>query len=325
MDTCLVTLAFSTHRPEVLPFAASQMQIHDVIILEEPPIPGFKAMLDGSLPIDEYLLQVDFEFPVFARQVCLLLRGLHQAGKVILQVDPYMEILGMVHDFFADGFSPDQIATDTPEKEVYDTEREWTGSLLTFYEQSVRAAFADVVAAVKAFARTDAARGRLRDRLRAEMLEEIMPAYQSIYVEAGYIHFKLFRELRGRIPDCCRLQPLYLMEPVVRRLQGRRQALGPGDLLTLLYTFYPDYQGGRATLLAARSLIYIKILAKEEITQDDDPYPHTRNEIESARLVAHLSFNDCWKLYEKIRWKTTTEARAMVRAYAEQMANDVSS
>ncbi|MBW2466210.1 MAG: hypothetical protein JRF02_02830 [Deltaproteobacteria bacterium] len=313
VGTCQVTLAFSTHRPETIPFAASYMQRHDAIILEEPPSPYFTSMLEGRHSIDEYILWTDFEFPSFARQICRQLRDLHKDRKVILQVDPYMEILGRVHDFFADGGSPEGISKDSSEKVVYEAERAWTGALLHFYKQSVRASFEDVVEAVQEFARIDAARGRLRDRLRAEMLAKIVPDFHSTYVEAGYIHFYLQRELRRRLPATCTLTPIYLMEPVIRPLLDRRQVLGPGDLLTLLYTYRPSYQGVTATLLAAKSLIYIKILEKGEIPTSDGPFPHTRNEIDSARLIADLSFEDCRRLYAKIRWKKTAEAREIVR------------
>jgi len=316
-DTCQVTLAYSTHRPETLPFAAAHMRRHEVIILEEPPTPGFTEMLEGILGIDEYLLQIDFEFPLFARQVCLLLRELRKEEKLILQVDPYMEILGRVHDFFANGGAPEEISKDTPEKTVYEAERAWTAALLHFYQQSVRPSFGKVVRAVQEFTRTDTARGRLRDRLRAEKLALIIPQYQSVYVEAGHIHFHLRRALHQRLAASCTLTPLYLMEPVVRTLLGRRQVLGPGDLLTLLYTHRPAYQGGAAPLLAARSLIYIKILEKGEIPAGETPYPHTRNEIESAGLVAHLSYEECRKLYGQIRWQKTAQAREIVRSLSK--------
>jgi len=316
-DACQVTLAYSTHRPETLPFAAAHMRRHKVIILEEPPASSFADMLEGGLAIDEYLLQVDFEFPLFARQVCHLLRELHTEEKIILQMDPYMEILGRVHDFFANGGAPGELSEDTPEKTVYEAERAWTAALLHFYRQSVRPSFEEVVRTVQEFARTDAARGRLRDRLRAEKLAIIIPRYQSIYVEAGYIHFHLRRALRQRLPPYCTLTPCYLMEPVIRKLLSRRQVLGPGDLLTLLYTYRPAYQDDVAPLLAARSLIYIKILEKEEIPSDETPYPHTRNEIESAGLVAHLSYEECCMLYNRIRWRKTGQAREIVRCFTK--------
>ena len=316
-DACQVTLAYSTHRPETLPFAADHMRHHEVIILEEPPAPGFADMLEGGLAIDEYLLQIDFEFPLFARQVCHLLRELHTEEKIILQVDPYMEILGRVHDFFANGGAPGELSEDTPEKKVYEAERAWTAALLHFYRQSVRPSFGEVVRAVQKFARIDAARGRLRDQMRAEKLATIIPSYQSVYVEAGYIHFHLRRALRQRLPPYCTLTPCYLMEPVIRKLLGRRQVLGPGDLLTLLYTCRPAYQGDAAPLLAARSLIYIKILEKGEIPAGDTPYPHTRNEIESVGLVAHLCYEECCLLYGQIRWQKTAPAREIVRSFSK--------
>ncbi|MFW5733762.1 MAG: hypothetical protein ACOCWR_01760 [Oceanidesulfovibrio sp.] len=59
------------------------------------------------------------------------------------------------------------------------------------------------------------------------------------YMEVlGSIHFHLLREL-SRLDTPPRIA--CLMEDVSRRVWGRRQLLGPGDVLTLLYTFDPSY------------------------------------------------------------------------------------
>jgi hypothetical protein len=99
---------------------------------------------------------------------------------------------------------------------------------------------------------------------------------------------------------------------------GKRRATSPGDLLTLLYVFRPDYAGERADLLAARNLIHVKILAKEEIEASEDPFPHTRDQIESNRLVGTLSYHECHGLFEQIRSRKTDEARQVVREYSER-------
>ena len=65
----------------------------------------------------------------------------------------------------------------------------------------------------------------------------------AIYVEAGEIHASLIPELRKQLNREWRIQPLFLMEPVVRPLTGRKRILGPGDLLTLLYMTRPKCEG----------------------------------------------------------------------------------
>jgi hypothetical protein len=111
------------------------------------------------------------------------------------------------------------------------------------------------------------------------------------------------------------------MDPVVRQFGGKRRALGPGDILTLIYGFRPGYQGRRAELLAARNLIHVKILNKEEMEGEQGLFPHTRDQIESNRLVEGLSHPECRGLFQRIRSLTTEEAREVVRRHRKQSQN----
>ncbi len=313
----IVTLASSTHRPETLAFAARAMRGHEAIFLEEPPLKDFASMLEGAVSVDDYVLKTDFEYPEFAKGSCELFRELHREGKVLRQVEPFMEVLAEIHELFADGGAPGDILPHTPMSAVYEAERRWTAALLDFYKKSVSACFKEVVRAVQDFARADAARGRLRDLMRARAVAGLLPLYTNVYVEMGYIHVTLPLALKKRLPYGYALQRAYLMAPVVRELTGKRQVLGPGDVLTIAYSFRPDFSGRKADVLAAQSLIHIKALHKEEIPETpDDPAPHTRNEIETNRLVKNLTFEDCEKLYAKIRNAGTRAAGNMVRAYA---------
>jgi hypothetical protein len=311
----LITIAFSTHRPETLPFAAERMQAYEAILLEEPETPGFEAMLHGKLPIEDYLLETEFEFPEYSRRSCDLYRSLYHDGKHLLQVEPYLTHLNAIHDFFAEGGKPQEIEEDSPRGIVYDMERTYSAALLAYYEQCLTAPFDEVVELVKRFAREDARRTRLRDQMRAGKIIELLPPYSSIYVEAGHLHLSLLNQLREKLPanDCIR--PAYLMAPVVRKLTGRKQALSPGDKLTLLYTYRPDYALPRADRLAAQNLIYTKLIIKEEMTGKEHTYPHTHNEATTSEMVEKLSYQDCERLYSQIKNKTMDEAITIVQSY----------
>ncbi|THB69831.1 MAG: hypothetical protein D6E12_04040 [Desulfovibrio sp.] len=171
---------------------------------------------------------------------------------------------------------------------------------------------------MKTFGRSDAARGRLRDDLRAQELARIAPEYESVYVEAGYVHTYLLTTLRRRVPEGVEVRPLYLMEDLVKEMDGRRRAMGPGDVLTLTYTYKPDYQGSKADLQAARSLIRIKILHKDEIDENLHEFPHTRDEVMASNLVRGLEYEDCRELYPLVRQATTVEAKRIVEEYVTQ-------
>ena len=318
MDRKRISLAFSPHRLEALPLAVRRMRGHEAIILEEPEHPHLVPMLQKKLSIDEYLLETDVGFPRFARRSCQLLRDLHAEGREILQIDPFMDRLLEIHDLFGAGGSPEEVREGTPHHPVYQAERRCTSALLDYYRKSMGPDFDEIVASTLAFAKADAARGRLRDRLRAEKMASVVGSYESVYVEAGDLHVALLPELKRRIPSTTLLQPVYLMDPAVRRFGGKCRALGPGDILTLIYGFRPDYVGPRADLLAARNLVQVKILNKEEMEDEQGFFPHTRDQIESNRLVEGLSYPECRGLFREIRSLETEEARQRVRAYRRQ-------
>ncbi|MEG6551833.1 hypothetical protein V6C53_16515 [Desulfocurvibacter africanus] len=309
----LLTLAFTSHRLESLPRACEVMAAHAAVFLEEPPTPGFEDMLRDSLSIDDYLENTDYGFPLFTRQACAMLRGLHAAGVRVLQVEPFLEILASIHERFAAGGAPADIPNDSLERIVYEAEKAWTGALLNYYRASASPHFERCVQAVKTFARADASRGKLRDRLRAKAIVSLLPCLESVCVEAGYIHHALLLELRAILPVGWRLAPVWLLAGETRRLTGRRQLLGPGDVLTLLHSCGGRVQQSREDLLAARRLIYIQLLTKDELPGGPHEFPHLHDEAECLEVVSDLGFEDCRKLYPRLRGLTPAEARTLVR------------
>ena len=310
-----VSLVFSSHRPETLQVSAPLMKKYDAIFLEDPPTTEFREYLQGTLSIDDYLMTLDAEYPEFTRLSCNHLKQLHTQGKSIIQIEPFLEVLIEIHAFFADGGDPSDIDTGSATFNVYQAEKNATGRLLDYYQTVMTGSFEKTIETVKAFARADAARLLLRDAMRAEALVHEVLKYAKSYVEAGYIHHALFVKLRKALAGRANLRPVFLMAPIVKPLLGKRQALGPGDILTLLYVYHPHFQKKEADLLAARSIVYIKLLEKEELEAIPGEYPHTRDEVTALQMVCSLSFEDCQNLYPHIRLAKTEDARSMVKAY----------
>jgi len=98
-----------------------------------------------------------------------------------------------------------------------------------------------------------------------------------------------------------KIRVVFLLEPVIRKPQGKRRNLGPGDLLTLPYSYHRHPNRSLTDLLAARSLIYIKLLNKEELLPGATLAPHAENDIRVNHMVEQLSFEDCEKLFKSIR------------------------
>ena len=314
----MITIGFSSHHVETLPFAREQMERHQTIILEEPPSPSFGRMLDGTMPLDDYLLELDSGFPEFDRRMHQFLIEFHRRGKRILQVEPYLERLLQVHELFADGNPPEAVLGMTELREVYLAEKHATGVLISFYALSMKAPFEEVVDGVKRFARADAMRLVLRERLRARAIAELMRPGESTYVEAGYIHYPLYRFLRQELGGREKIQVVFLLEPVVRKLGGKRRNLGPGDVLTLHYALRNTLPGDEASLLAARSLIYIKLINKEELLPGESEAPHSEDEVMVNRLVDSLDLPRCRHLFDRIRLADRRKALEITRAFTKE-------
>ncbi len=311
----LITIGLSSHRLEVLPFAFAAMERHQAVVLEEAPEPDLAALLAGEKPVDDYLAEKDVEFPLYSREQLAGLQRLHRQGAAVLQVEPYLERLLAIHELLAAGVPREEVEARPGLREVYAAESRATRALLQFYRVAHTASFPEVVAAVKAFARTDAHRFRLRDGLRARELASLAGRFASLFVEAGYIHLYLVRSLKRLLRGTARIRPVFLLAGRALPEIGRPRPLGPGDLLTLNYIFGREIPPAQEDLLAARSLIHIQLLSKAELAPGDDPAPHLTDEIAAWRLTAGLAMEDCRRLYPKVRRLSPAQAVSAVRGY----------
>jgi hypothetical protein len=296
-----LTIGFSSHRPESLPPAENVMAAHDHIVIEEPPTPEFSRMLAGALSVDDYLLTADYEFPAFAAASCRMLRRLKNDGKRITPCEPFMAHLIRIHDLFTEGRRPAQLMTDNVLWPVYQTEREATRRLLGFYKAYAARDFDAMVRAACAFAKADAARFTLRDRLRAQAIARLLADHEGhVYVEAGYLHLRLLRELRRQLSPRPPIRPLYLLRDIYREAGQGSHLYNPGDLLTLALIFDRPPMTARQHLLVARSLVYNQLAVKEEMSSDEDRYPDARDDLSVIQYVNRLSYDDCRLIYARI-------------------------
>lgn len=311
-----ITIGFSIHRPEIIPITLDYMRHHEVIFLEEPPAPGFRRMLRGDLSIEEYLLSIDVEYPEFSRGMYRLMRELHRSGKKILQVEPFLEHLIAIHTFFSKGHGPKDLKADTVRYQVYLAERDATKALMDYYERVMSASLEVAVEAILEFARFDAARFRLRDALRAQALADHIKTCTSFFAEAGTIHFMLWQLLRQTLPKRVKVNPVFLSHIALKAFGENGHLFGPGDQLTLRYIFHPDIRATvKDKLLAARSLIYTKLIEKEELTTNLKIFPHARDELNCIRTVKLLDLRDCSRLFPLISGIKTEKARKLVEDY----------
>jgi hypothetical protein len=316
-STGQITLGFSVHRPDMIPLTGYWMRQHDAIFLEEPPESNFLPMLQGTVSIEDYLMPLDVEYPEFSRGMCRLLRDLRAAGKQIYQIEPFLEVLLGIHDFFANDHTPEDLPKNSLQYPVYQVERKATGALLAYYQVAIKGSFDQTLAAVLKFARADAARFRLRDSLRAQALAPLIERNPSAFIEAGVIHFQLWRLLRQELTNTNRLRSIFLSDFALEKIKESGHLYGPGDQLTLLYIFHPSIaETQQHRLLAARAIIYSKIIEKQEIVCDSNNFPHIRDELRCIRTTGKLSLEDCRELFPMIRRAKTAEARQIVADYS---------
>jgi hypothetical protein len=294
------------------------MERHQRIVLENAPSADFQTMLRGGISIENYVSGLESAFPTFEQRMCVHLRELHHAGRRIVEVEPYLEKLGAIHDRFERGETPGDILDDAELKEVYLAEKGATGALITYYGRSRQAPFEDVVEAVKAFARTDARRLVLRDQMRAGSIAPLVRPGEATYVEAGYLHHPLGRFLRRELSGKEIVRVVYPLAPFIEKLGGKRHGLTPGDRLTLSYTIRRPTTEVLRDRLAAQSLIHIQIVGKEELLPDG--LSHVEDEIRANRLVESLELHQCRELFERIRDQTQERALESVKEYAETPA-----
>lgn len=308
-----LTIGFTSYRLEMLPLVEAAARGHDLFLLEEPHTPGFEEMLKGEKSPEEYILLTDFEFPEYAKQACEMLRRLHSQGMVVVQCDPYMDQLVSIQEFFASGGSPDLVEEESVAGFVYACERDWTSRLLSFYSASRRRSFEEIVDSVVEFSRRDAARGLMRNRMRAEAIADLCGPKSRVYIEAGYIHSSLVDQLRAKSTGAFAVHPLHLSAEVCAPRIGRRYPPVPGDVLTFVLTRRQNARGQRLRLLAARSLVYNKLILKDEFSPQPGSYPHLEDEMEIVGLVNALSFDECRRFFGQLKGKSTQDARKAVR------------
>jgi hypothetical protein len=157
-------------------------------------------------------------------------------------------------------------------REVYKAEKNATGTLLHFYESSMKNSFQNVLDAVRNFARADAERFRLRDTMRAKAIANVWQGKKRAYVEAGAVHTHLEKALRRLLGTKYQIESLFLLKPVVQKLTGKAQVLAPGDILTEHYISRKKRNDEFETILSARSLIYIQLLEEEVPKIRENPH-----------------------------------------------------
>ncbi len=288
-------ILFTSHRVEMLPRFEEVAKDYEVIVIEEPKDERFLDMLEGRISVDSYVRSIDTSFPVYSKHQCEILRKLHSAGKRILQIDPYLEIIERIRDA-VERNEFEEVVRDEKVELVRNTERDVNLAWLDYQEAFLRRDFDELVDATVRFTKADAERFKVRDRMRAEAIAEEVEG-DRVLVEAGQIHVLLPRYLEEMGFE---VSTLNLPETIAKEL-GIELYPNPGNELTKKFMLGEDVDDDTARLMAARGIIYVSLIPKEEmLPSEGNPYPHLLKENKIARAVSKLSYEDCRKLFHRI-------------------------
>ncbi len=308
---CLITVGLTPHRLEFLPATKPLLETHAWVILEEPSDPQFLDMLRGKIDVSTYVEQSEAGFPEYAKAFCKELKELYRAGKHICQVEPYLENWVFIRSLLDEGVPPEKIKKSPELAPVYEMEHQCFGRLLDYYA-AMQGPFEGLVEKIKAFARADAKRITLRDKMRAEAIISLVKQTQaeSYYVEAGYIHLKLLYFLAKLGRGLIKLRTENLLLKALTANGFRKVLPSPGDGLTSYYLFGGRHRNMPEDLLAARSVVYIKLIEKNELhPTPENPFPHLKNELFWRFFVWQLGYEECKALDRLIRLLPTNKAR----------------
>ena len=317
-----IYIGFSSHRLESIPFYKKVFGQTDFIILEDAPDPLFISMLKEEISSEQYSQKFETDFPKFIQSQFELLQKAYQDGKEVTQIDPYMEKVIQIYQLLEKGKKGQEISHLPEFREIYTAEHNATGCLLDYY-QATMGTFEQAVEAIKAFARADAQRIALRDKMRAEKIAQYLQNKRGrVFIEAGYIHLFLSSFLRKSMPPDWKLKASFLLASVSRQIaksiigKPLPYPLVPGDILTFWYIGKKKINPEKERLFAAQVLIYNQLITPEELEPTPEvPYPHLKQEFEIKSILKKLSYLDCSRLYPLIKFLPPGKSWALVKKF----------
>jgi len=117
---------------------------------------------------------------------------------------------------------------------------------------------------------------------------------------AGYIHFPLANYLKAK--------RIFILEKPTKKLLSAKHALSPSDILTLRLMRIKK-PGEKERLLAARSLIYVALLSKNEmLPSKKNPFPHLSEEARIIKFLRNLNYEECRKYFNMFRFVRREDA-----------------
>jgi hypothetical protein len=91
-----------------------------------------------------------------------------------------------------------------------------------------------------------------------------------------------------------------------------RRLIPPGDLLTFRYLVRAPEDSAQEALLAARAMIYNRLMEKDENFESAYAHPHMDAEALVLQIISGLDTEQCRDIFDRIRQMGVRESLALV-------------
>lgn len=264
-------------------------------LIETPEIDSFYDYLLGRITVDDFLLDIELEYPEFTKELHILAKKIFDNYKIsVIPVDPYAKISQEVKiaAFFK---KLNEVLRDLLSKYIAILELRISQVLRDYYLAQARKDFDKLVELTVKFAKLDAQRIKFRCELRARKIAELIKSgmlHGLIIIHTYHLHDILVRYLQEKLKDV-EIEVINLQKIVLNKL-GISMPTHPGRELTLRYVYGEKIDPEEERLLGARSVLYVRLIPKHELRPSNEiEYPHTLKDLEILSFVNRLSYDEC--------------------------------
>jgi len=303
-----VEVVLTSHRVEFLPMLRDEAISAEVIVLEEPANENLYRLFRNEITAEEYVRGLDTSFPLYTYFLSDLLKHLHQMGKKIYQIEPYLETIQKIQKSIEEGtFS--EVIKDVETEKIRLIEKKAFGAFIDYQEAFMSGDFDRLVEKTIEFSRADAERFKLRDSMRFRKIVEFIERMKEeeddpalkLMIEAGSIHTSLPYSLE-EVLEMDYVRAVNLKETAANMI-GIEFTNNPGTKLTEVFIKGKELEDEELKTLAARSLVYIsKISPEEMLPEDDNSFPHLVEELKITKEVERMDYTACKEEFERI-WR----------------------
>jgi len=302
-----IIVALTPPRPESIQDLEEIVNKYNVrtIIFELPEPSLIDKFLRGEVTVDDVLLDLELEYPIFTRELLLLAKRLHDKGIKVLFIDPYQEIATRIKVklFLRKGL--EELDKDLTARYIAMLELNLGKIFQEYYKAYSRRDFDKLLEATLRYAKFDAERTRFRTELRIRKLQEIVENLDKpILIHTHFINKLLPRELERRLGKPIKVVDLY--EEQLKKIGKRIEH--PGRRLTQAYLLHDETNIEKLKILAAKTIILVSQYPPAElIPTPENRYPMLKKDIEILeQLEGKENLEELKILYKKLIERTAT-------------------